>query len=71
MAQEAGGKALRRAQPDAADAGRREARDRGVARPRGGLHFCRDFVVIWQDICREAGGSRVPPHPEMGADVGF
>ena len=25
-------------------------------RPQGGLHFCRDFVVIWQDICREVGG---------------
>ena len=26
------------------------------ARPRSELHFCRDFVVIWQDICRVPGG---------------
>ena len=32
-----------------------ESKNRGD-RPQGGLHFCRDFVVIWQDICREVGG---------------
>ena len=33
--------------------------------PRGGLHFCRDFVVIWQDIFRVPGGG--PCGGDLGA----
>ena len=36
-----------------------------IEEPRGGLHFCRDFVVIWQDICRMPGGR--PCGGDLGA----